>query len=114
MKQGYGLSINKVALNVNRTTVNGKVAFTMKPNGSLIENAVFDFYLGDSTFDTIGYNAVELQQKRVWHLVYLPSTAESVSIFITNTPDILLDDNFPFQELTINGIIVYAEPAKYI
>jgi len=115
MKQGFGLSINKVAFNVNRTTVNGQIALAMRPNGS--EDAYItatDVYLGTSYLETIGYNATELEQKRLWHYVYLPCMAESISLKLVYSLNIILDDTLPFQELTINAIMLYTDPAKYI
>jgi len=114
MEKGYGVSINKVMFNINRTNINGKIALSTAPNGSNVETESFDFYLGDATLDTIGYNALELRQSRIWHPVYLPSTAESVALYLAPSRAILLDDEQPFQEFTINGILLYTEPAKYI
>jgi len=114
MKQGFGLSINKITFNLSRTTINNKVAITMKPNGSTIQNAIFDSDLGNSTLDTIGYDNIELTQSRVWHSIYLPVTAESISILITSTDDIQLDENYPFQSFVVNAILLHTTPAKYI
>ena len=114
MKDGYGLSINKIGLNLNRTTINGKFSLLMIPNGSSIQADSFQHNLGDSSVDTIGYDALELTQARVWHFFYLPTTAESISLFFTNSRQAIIHPELPFQEITINAIMLYTEPAKYI
>jgi len=114
MKNGYGLSLNKIAFNVNRTTVNGKLDVYLQPNGAPVQPSAHELYPGDGTLDTEGYDPLELRQGRVWHNVCIPCTAESVAIVMSQSLNITLDDNLPFQQLTINAIMLYTEPAKYI
>ena len=114
MKDGYGVSINKIAFNVNRTTVNSKIDVYMQPNNAPVQQDAHELYPGDGTLDTVGYDIAELQQSRVWHFLYTPCNAESVSLLLADSITIQLDDNLPFQEFTLNAIMLYTEPAKYI
>jgi len=116
MKQGFGTSINKIAFNVNRTATNGIYDIIGRPNNSNIENFIFNYYLGDRQLETAAYALVpeEAEQDRVWHHVYTQTTGESVSLVISFGANEILDANIPYQELTINAIMLYTEPAKYI
>lgn len=116
MKQGVGTSLNKVAINVNKTTTNGRLTLIGLPNGSNINNETYTFYIGDRKLDTAAYalRTEESVQDRVWRHIYLPTDGESVGINIGYTEDEILDDDLPYQELTINAIILYTDPAAYI
>jgi len=115
MKQGFGTSINRIAFNVNKTAINGTYDLTGQPNGSAVEAVVPAFYIGERKLETAAYALVpeEAAQSRVWHSVYFQTAGESVSFQLTNSSEIL-DAADPYQELTINGIILYTEPEKNI
>lgn len=114
MKQGFGTSINKVVFNVNKTTDNGIYTVIGLPNNTTVEATVVAGYLGERQLETAAYALVpmEAEQDRVWHSVYTQTTAESVSLVILLYPDELLDDTAPYQDFTINAIILYTEPSK--
>jgi len=117
MQKGFGTSINKLSFNVNKTNDNGTYRIVGAPNGSSSETNLPAFYLGESLLETEAdvFKPEEASQDRVWHTVYFQTRGESVSFCIDNaSPELLLDDTLPFQELTINAIMVYAEPSLYI
>ena len=116
MKQGFGTCVNKIAFNVNRTTASGVYTVTGLPNTSTIERWDFDHYVGSRLLETQAYALIptEASQDRVWHHVYLQTRAESVAFIIYFKDDQILDDSYPYQELTINAIMLYTDPAKCI
>jgi len=116
MKQGFGTSINKLAFNVSRTSTNGRLNVIGLPNNSPVEVTLPDFYLGSRKLETGAYALVpeEAVQPRLWHHVYLQTEAESVALLLNFTEDELLDADLPYQAITINAIMLYTEPAKFI
>jgi len=113
MSQGYGTSINKISFNVNRTAINGNVIVAGLPNNSTVQADVPNFYLGDNTLDTVAYALVEKEstQSRLWHDVFLQASAESVALALGFSDENMLDDDIPYQELTINAIMIDVEPS---
>jgi hypothetical protein len=50
----------------------------------------------------------------VWFHTFLQYTGESVALSIDYSVGDILDDDLPYQKLSINAIMLYTEPAKYI
>jgi len=115
MSAGHGTSINKISFNVKRTTTNGQISVIATPNSATFEEVDFNFYLGDRKLDTGAYALVptEASQQNLWHDVYTQSTGESIGVFIVFSEDELLDEELPYQELTINAIMLHVTPAVH-
>ena len=111
MKQGLGTSITKVSFNVNKTDNEGKYFVILEQNGASLGLPAIS--IGESILETSAYalKPQEELQTRIWHTVYNQMKAESVSISMGFNNNVLLDETAPYQELTINAIMLYAEPA---
>jgi len=113
MNRGLGTSINKVTFNVNRTTTNGRISVVGGPNNAAYEVEDFNFYLGDRKLDTAAYALIseEANQSKLWHDVYTQTTGQSVSLVLSFDQNELLDPDLPYQQLTINAIMLHVTPA---
>ena len=119
MKSGYASIINKVAFNVNRTTNNGEYLIGLLPNGSSIgaSETVPASTIGTNVLETKAYTTfddLETTQNRLWHHTYITERGDSISLNLQQTDDQLLDDTIPYQELTINAIMLYVSPSDEI
>ena len=114
MKKGFGTLITKINVNLNRTDNIGVISVYGLPNNSITEIIPINFYLGSRKLLSTGQIPIEFSQDRVWHHVYTQTQGESVALLFTFSNDELLDDISPYQQFTINAIMLYTEPVKYI
>jgi len=66
--------------------------------------------LGSSILETYPYTdkPIEAEQERFWHAVYLQSEGEGVQLRIYWSDDQMSDDNIPFQDFQLHGMLFHA------
>jgi len=106
LKKGMGVCINKLAFNVNKTAV-----YSIFTVNSAVSESVFDSSL-EKYIETAQITTIEGLQDRVWRSVYFHSSGETISLKMGFNNEILLNPTIPFQEFSINAIILYASPTK--
>lgn len=108
MKDGFESFINKVTFNLNKTEDDGEYTLATSSDSSTITQI-------EKTFTTTAYllKISEAFQERIWHDVYIQLKGGSISFNIYLGDEAILDPNgvAPYQDLTINAIMIHANPA---
>lgn len=108
LKNGMGINLSKIALNINKSTNDSRIA--VQPSiGADAYDSVTTRYI-----ETEALNTFENSCSRVWRTVNLSVRAETIGITCGYTNATLLDDVYPFENFTVNAMILYTYPSSLI
>ena len=108
LKKGIGICINKIAFNVNKTDIYSVFAVNSAISANLFDEVLLK-YIQISPDSLLENNLT-----RIWRTVNFQSSAETIALNIYFDEDMLLHHTTPFQEFSINAILLYVSPTKLI